>query len=230
MSTLSQPIPVYILHWNRPQECLRAVESFLAQGLSLKITVIDNASQPDLLKTLSDGLPPHVELVCLKENFGWGGGFNGVLAKWLEGKDGDYCFVSAHDALPQANCLKMLLDAVQGDGDNVGIACPEYGVSHLPKFSPILGARLPHVPPRPPGTVETVIFPHGTLMLFNRHCLAEIGLFDERYFAYGDEIEIGLRASRRGWKVVVVWGSRVVNPGGGHRGEHAAISLLAILY
>lgn len=57
MSTLSQPIPVYILHWNRPQECLRAVESFLAQGLSLKITVIDNASQPDLLKTLSDGLP-----------------------------------------------------------------------------------------------------------------------------------------------------------------------------
>ena len=50
-------------------------------------------------------------------------------------------------------------------------------------------------------------------MLFKRQFLEEVGLFDERYFAYGDEIEIGLRARRYGWQVVVVWGARVVNPG-----------------
>jgi GT2 family glycosyltransferase len=102
---------------------------------------------------------------------------------------------------------------MDGDSNKIGIACAEIGVAHLAKFSPILGARLPYVPPRPDGTVETVAFPHGTLMLFKRQCLEEIGLFDERYFAYGDETEIGLRAWRYGWKVVVVWGARVVNPG-----------------
>lgn len=150
----------------------------------------------------------------MKENLGWGGGFNVLLTKWLKGEEGDFCFVSAHDALPQANCLKMLLDTMQGEGNKVGIACPEYGVAHLPTYSPIRGARLPFIAPRQPGTVETVVFPHGTLMLFQRQCLEEIGLFDERYFAYGDEIELGLRATRRGWKVVCVWGARVVNPGG----------------
>lgn len=209
---MSNPVPVYILHWNRPQECLRAIESFFVQGVPIHITVIDNASNPDRLKTLSDGLPSGVELLRLDENLGWGKGFNVVLAKWLQGKE-DYCFVSAHDALPQPDCLRMLLDAMQNDA-KVGIACPEYGVPHVAKFSPILGARLPHVSPRKPGTIETMVFPHGTLTAFKRQCLAEIGLFDERYFAYGDDIEIGLRATRRKWKVVVVWGARVVNPGG----------------
>src|SRR3974377_962137 len=112
MTSINLPIPVYILHWNRPQEALRAADSFIAQGMPIKIVVIDNASQPELLKILSDGLSPQVELVRLKENLGWGGGFNGLLAQWLEGNDGDYCFVSAHDALPEPNCLKMLLESM----------------------------------------------------------------------------------------------------------------------
>ena len=41
-------------------------------------------------------------------------------------------------------------------------------------------------------------------MLFRRECLEDVGLFDERYFAYGDEMEIGLRAARHGWKNVEV--------------------------
>jgi GT2 family glycosyltransferase len=54
--------------------------------------------------------------------------------------------------------------------------------------------------------------PHGTLMLLQRKCIAEIGLFDERYFAYGDEHELGARSVRKGWKVVIVWGAIVTNP------------------
>ena len=70
-------------------------------------------------------------------------------------------------------------------------------------------------PPRARGVVQEVDAPHGTLMLVRRECLAEIGGFDERYFAYGDEHELGLRAVRRGWKVAMVWGALVTNPGTG---------------
>jgi N-acetylglucosaminyl-diphospho-decaprenol L-rhamnosyltransferase len=45
-----------------------------------------------------------------------------------------------------------------------------------------------------------------------RQCLEEIGLFDERYFAYCEEADLGLRARHHGWEVGVVWGAVVENP------------------
>jgi N-acetylglucosaminyl-diphospho-decaprenol L-rhamnosyltransferase len=48
--------------------------------------------------------------------------------------------------------------------------------------------------------------------LFRRDCLKQIGLFDERYFAYGDEVDISLRARKAGWGVGLVWGAVVENP------------------
>jgi N-acetylglucosaminyl-diphospho-decaprenol L-rhamnosyltransferase len=210
---VNSAVPVFIVHWNRPRECLRAVESFLAQDVSVRLSIVDNASEPDLLKVLIEGLPPDLELIRLPENRGWGGGLNVLLTKWLEAREGEFCFVSAHDALPQSKCLSMLHDSMQGDSNRIGIACAEYGVAHLARFTPLLGPRLVNIAPRPAGSIEAVPFPHGTLMLFRRRCLEQVGLFDERYFAYGDETEIGLRARRHGWKVAVVWGAVVVNPG-----------------
>ena len=54
---------------------------------------------------------------------------------------------------------------------------------------------------------------HGTLVLARRNCIQQSGLFDERYFAYGDETEICLRAGLRGWRSALVWGAILVNPG-----------------
>jgi GT2 family glycosyltransferase len=59
---------------------------------------------------------------------------------------------------------------------------------------------------------EPADFPHGTLLMARRDCLREIGLFDERYFAYCEEADLGVRARRAGWEVGVVWGAVVHNP------------------
>ncbi|MBW2370609.1 MAG: glycosyltransferase family 2 protein [Deltaproteobacteria bacterium] len=55
-------------------------------------------------------------------------------------------------------------------------------------------------------------FPNGTLLLTRRSCLLDIGLFDERFFAYGEENDLGLRAKAAGWEVGIVKGARVHNP------------------
>ena len=44
---------------------------------------------------------------------------------------------------------------------------------------------------------EPADYPHGTLLLARRACLEEVGLFDERYFAYCEEADLGLRARGR---------------------------------
>jgi GT2 family glycosyltransferase len=95
----------------------------------------------------------------------------------------------------------------------VGIVCPQYPDSTVPRFSCLRGVYQDRGVPLASGTSQLVDVPHGTLMLMRRDCLTEIGLFDERYFAYGDEHELGARAVRRGWKIALVWGAIVANRG-----------------
>ena len=68
--------------------------------------------------------------------------------------------------------------------------------------------------------------PHGTLLLARRGCLEDIGLFDERYFAYCEEADLGLRATAAGWEVGVVWGAIVRNPSVSVRSEVAEYLML----
>src|SRR3546814_11219572 len=49
------------------------------------------------------------------------------------------------------------------------------------------------------------MFAHRTLLL-------EVGLFDERYFAYCEEADLALRAKAQGWETGLVRGAIVVNP------------------
>jgi GT2 family glycosyltransferase len=54
-------------------------------------------------------------------------------------------------------------------------------------------------------------------MLARRELLAEVGLFDERYFAYCEEAELAVRAAQAGWEIGVVRGANVRNGGLGSR-------------
>lgn len=203
---------VSVLHWNRPKECLTTITVLRSQGIPLSITVIDNGSTPENRRELELGLPPDVEFLPLPANIGWGPAHNVVLERWLKEEDSEFCVVSAHDALPQANCLPTLIAALRARAD-YGMVCPEYGVPEIPSYSAWRGARLLPVAARPGGTWEDVEYCHGTLMVARRQCLAEIGVFSDKYFAYGDETEIGLRARRSGWKIGLVWGAILINPG-----------------
>src|SRR5690606_9624971 len=69
---------------------------------------------------------------------------------------------------------------------------------------------------------EAADHPHGTLMIARRGLLEDVGLFDERYFAYVEEADLGLRARAAGWEVGLVRGARVHNPDVGTRGADVA--------
>ncbi len=203
---------VSLLHWNRPVECRATLMALRSAQLQMDVTIVDNGSTAENLAKLTADLPDDVELLALPTNIGWGPAHNIVLRRWLTRESSAYCLVSAHDALPQGDCLARLLQALATHAD-WAIACPEYGQPERPHYSVLRGARLLPVPPRDAGTHEEVDYCHGTLAIFKRSCLQQVGVFDERCFAYGDETEIGLRARRHGWKVGLVWGAKLINPG-----------------
>lgn len=205
------PVTLLVVHWNRPRECLATVNAFRAQGVS-RVVVVDNHSTPEALRELEAGLDPTVQIMPLPENRGWGPALNVALAKWLETGRDPFCLISAHDAVLETDCVALLIQAAQSD-QRIGVACPQYPDATVPRLSARRGVAQDFGQALARGTAQTVDVPHGTLMLVRRECLAEIGMFDERYFAYGDEHELGARATRRGWKVVLVWGAVVINPG-----------------
>jgi GT2 family glycosyltransferase len=54
---------------------------------------------------------------------------------------------------------------------------------------------------------EEVLWPDGCAAMYRKQMLDEIGGFDEDFFAYGDDAELGLRARIAGWKCVYAPGA-----------------------
>jgi N-acetylglucosaminyl-diphospho-decaprenol L-rhamnosyltransferase len=204
-------VDLFIVHWNQPALCVAAVNAFCDQGIPLRVTVIDNDSVAIAYQELQAKLDPSITIVRLDDNKGWGGALNVILRHWLRSETNSYCLISAHDAMPERDCLRLLFAAAETDS-RIGIACPQYPEPFISRLSRWRGVYPQIAMPQAKGSAQEVDVPHGTLMLVRRQCLDEIGLFDQRYFAYGDEHDLGARAVRDGWKVVLVWGSVVTNP------------------
>ena len=163
------------------------------------------------------GVPAEVELVTLPRNRGFGPGANAGFRHILANPrpdDRDWIGLAPHDAEPAPDCLARILAAV-GERPHAGLACADFGDGATPIVDPYFGGILG------PATVtegwEPAGHPHGTLMLAHRRVLEEVGLFDERYFAYCEEADLALRALAAGWETGLVRGAMVVNPDLGTR-------------
>lgn len=198
-------VRVVLVHWNQPERLAATVAAFRAsEGVDVRVTVVDNGSR----SPLGDGVADVV--LDAGGNVGFGPGANVGLRRFLDdADDGEWVVIAPHDALPAPDCLRRLLDAVAGRPE-AGLACADYGDGATPVVDRYFGG-IPG-----PMTVgegwEPAGYPHGTLLIASRACLDDIGLFDERYFSYCEEADLGLRARAAGWDVGLVRGAIVRNP------------------
>ena len=205
---MPDPLTVVLVHWNQPERCVRTAAAFAGQGVPVELVVVDNGSRPEALELLRHELPG-ARLIELGRNTGFGPAANAGLRWWLDHGSGEWAALAPHDALPQPGCLPRLVAAAHAR-ERAGLASAEYGEQGKPVVDRFFGGILVDSERRPGW--EDAGHPHGTLMLLRRACLEDIGLFDERYFAYCEEADLGERARRAGWEVGVVWGAVVRNP------------------
>jgi N-acetylglucosaminyl-diphospho-decaprenol L-rhamnosyltransferase len=217
-----EPLDVVIVHRDEPERCVRTGRAFLAQDVPVRITVVDNGSSEAAVAQVTESLP-EADVVALGANRGFGPAANIGLKRWLERGTGAWAAVAAHDALPEPGCLRRLLDAV-ADRPGAGLASATYGDPMKPVVDRYFGGIL--VAAERDAGWEDAGHPHGTLMLAGRRCLEDVGLFDERYFAYCEEADLGERARRAGWEVGVVWDAVVRNPS--MSGSSAAVEYLQL--
>ena len=213
-------LPVVLVHWNAPSWCRSATASILAsEGVGIELTVVDNSSSPPLDPA---ALPAGVEVLRLGSNRGFTGGANAGLRKWLANERRlPYCLVGSHDLHVAPDALAALMRTADAH-PGIGIlgAWRGNGASQ----EPLRGG--PHLVER-----EWV---SGQCMLVRRECLVSVGLFDEQFGSYVEDVDLCYRARAAGWVVAVLpsavsWGLGSIDPGARVRGQ-ANLVLLSIVH
>jgi GT2 family glycosyltransferase len=69
--------------------------------------------------------------------------------------------------------------------------------------------------------VEEIFFPPGCGGMYQKAVFEEIGLFDEDFFAYADDAEIGIRARLAGWRCVLVPKAVLYHKNSGSTGQYS---------
>lgn len=215
-------VVVVLVHWNQASTLERTIDCFRDQDANVRFVVVDNESRPDEIEhvrmIVADAID--VELIETGDNLGFGPGANVGLRWWLESTTTRWAIVAPHDAVPGFGCVRALIDACERR-PLAGLACADVGDGHVPFIDPYFGGLTR--PARQRSGWEPADYPHGTLMMLGRACVEEIGLFDERYFSYNEEADLGRRARHAGWEVGLVHEATVTN-------THLGTSVAAVDY
>jgi len=184
---------------------LDTIDAFRSQDVPVTIIVVDNGS-----RSVPDVAADDVVVLPMGANLGFGPGANVGYRRVVARDDvHEWIALAPHDALPEPTCLSHMLQVLSAR-PRAGLACADVGDGATPVIDPYFGGILA------PATVregwEPAGHPHGTLMLARRACLEEVGIFDERYFAYCEEADLALRAKAAGWESGLVRGAMVKNP------------------
>ncbi len=205
-------VDAVIILWNQGTACSRAVAELDRLGPVRSITVVDNDSRPDerrIAAAALDRAECQTRLITLDSNFGFGPATNVGWRRWLAEGETEWVLTLPHDAYAEAGALEQMLDIADGR-PGLGLLSADVGDGMVPvvdrNFGPIF------VPGDTEPGLELCDYPHGTMFLARRACLEQIGLYDERFFTYCEEADLGLRAKAAGWEVGLARGARVVNP------------------
>lgn len=208
------PLSVVIPTWNARRflpACLQALHSQLAADD--EIILVDNRSR-DQAAAWARRHAPDVRLVELPVNRGFAGGTNAGIRAARH----DLLLLCNDDALVEPGCVAALRQALVAQhptarqlGSAAGVLtfsiCPERVASAgiiVQRDGVALDGWLGQPVTALPTTAQPVFGPSGGLALLRREMLADIGLFEERFFNYLEDVDLAWRAQLRGWDAVLV--------------------------
>lgn len=199
---------VVVPNWNGVVELPYCLDSLLAQSLSAHIIVVDNGSADDSLQVLTEAYP-EVEVIEHATNLGFAGGVNAGFARAIE-LGATYVATFNNDAVADKDWLKHLVQALDANAE-VGIATCKLltsdgkALDSTGEFYTVWG--LPY--PRGRGEHDLdaydkqieIFAASGGASIYRTKMLEQIGLFDEDFFAYYEDVDLSFRAQLTGWGV-----------------------------
>jgi N-acetylglucosaminyl-diphospho-decaprenol L-rhamnosyltransferase len=204
---------VVIPTWNARDMLARALRALAEEPAG--VIVVDNASR-DGTGALVRREFPHVRLLQLERNVGFGSAVNaGVRAS-----SADAVVLVNNDVIVEPGFVAAITAPLAEAG--VGMVA---GLTTIPGSDAIdgFGIELDRALAAynrgrcgaPPGRLA---MPSGGAAAYRRSAFAGVGGFDERLFAYGEDVDLGLRLRAAGWRAEAAPDARGVHLGGATAG------------
>ena len=209
------PVLVVILNWNCWEDTLTAVESVLRLNYrNHRILVIDNGSTDGSVPHLRNIRNERVEILENLENLGFTGGCNEGFRRGLK-SGASYIWLLNSDALiEEENILSSLVELAESN-PKIGLVSPRLAepgeAGHLTfcggvcQMNPFYFERT--ADPKEAlgwvGKYPNAGFVSGAAVLVKASLIREIGMLDEKFFAYIEATDFSYRSSKAGYKNLV---------------------------
>jgi GT2 family glycosyltransferase len=203
-----------VVNWNGGEANGPCIASLLAGGLAAEdIVFVDNGSKDGSLESVRERFPA-VQILENGANLGFGEGANRGATHALE-EGAQYVFFVNNDVTVPEGTLSRLKEVLAAD-DSLGIVAPRvlypgeparvWCAGGMLTWRQNLSTLLGHGAADGPEWRATrpVDYVAGCAMLVRRAVFERIGHLDARYFAYMEDVEYCLRASRAGFGVISV--------------------------
>ncbi len=199
---------VVIPNWNGDKWLGECLDSLLLQTVKTTIVVVDNGSIDDSIN-LVEKKYPMVHLIKLPKNTGFAGGVNTGIRYSLE-QGYDAVALLNNDATVDKHWLQELITTLE-DNAKIGIATckllhtDELHFDSTGDFYSVWGLPFPRARNQKDigqyDKNEFVFSASGGASLYRSALLKKIGIFDENFFAYYEDVDISFRAQLAGWLV-----------------------------
>jgi hypothetical protein len=204
-------VGIVVVNYNGREDTLKCLDSLVKITYpNYKIYLVDNGSQQDISMEVNQKFPS-VKFIKNAQNLGYTGGNNtGIKVALNEGSQ--YIFVLNNDTVVAPDFLDKLVDGI-GDA---GMASPKIYFMEQEKVIWAHGAKVCRwtarsahigVYQKDKGQYDNIIDVEritGCAMLIKREVLEKIGLLDDRFFIYEEELDLCLRAVKAGYKLRMV--------------------------
>ncbi len=239
-------VAIILVNWNGNNEtlaCLASLKSLTTYHLSLITIVVDNGSTDDSVVSIRKKFPD-VSVVENGQNLGFAGGNNVGVRRALEW-GADYIWLLNNDTVVDKNALESLVDAFKQD--TVGVVGSKIYFAPGCEYHKERYGRIDrgHVLWYAGGLIdwnnmyashrgvdevdkgqfdrtEETPFVTGCSMMVKKQVFEKIGLLDEKFFMYLEDLDFCLRAKQMGYILLyepksILWHKNAGSSGVGGR-------------
>lgn len=215
-------VAVVILNWNGGDEILLCLQSVIESShQQVEIVIVDNGSADGSTEAILQRFP-QVHLIRNSQNLGFAKGSNQGM-EWALQHGIPYVLLLNGDARLHPEAIGELLAAVQEERDTV-VGCPRMFLGSSTEESPRLwfaygtvklwaglfqNPAFNQADGPPWATPQDMEYASGCCMLIPASILESVGMLDESFFAYCEDIDFSLRVRKAGYRLRYVPAARL---------------------
>ncbi|RLC92567.1 MAG: glycosyltransferase family 2 protein [Chloroflexi bacterium] len=212
---------VVVVNWNGREDTLTCLASIMRSTLRpVHILVVDNGSMDDSVQAIRT-CHPTVEVLEAGENLGFGRANNLGAERFLDDPSATHLFLLNNDATVAENTLERMVNAM-GQNRWIGAVVPKIYYMDSPRRLWYAGGTIDWrqgsalhrgIDQEDIGQFDDarlVSFATGCGLLLGRAAVEQVGLFDPRYFFFGEDVDLSLRLLQAGYAILycpdaVIW-------------------------